>query len=166
MDYVWSPWRMEYIQRTHKKDEACVFCIVQTAQDGPDNLIVHRGQQAYVILNRYPYTSGHVMVVPNAHQPNLDKLEREVRSEVMELTTLSVQVIQSVYKPQGFNIGINIGVAAGAGILDHIHLHVVPRWHGDTNFMSTFGMTRVLPETLEDTFGRIKRAWEKLAPPA
>jgi len=157
---------MEYIQQPNKKEESCVFCKSQVCSDGPDNLIIYRAARAYIILNRYPYTSGHVMVVPNTHRPDLDQLDRETRGEVMELANLAVRTIQSVYKPQGFNIGINQGAAAGAGILGHIHLHVVPRWHGDTNFMSTLGMTRVLPESLEDTYWRLKQALDKLAPPA
>jgi ATP adenylyltransferase len=157
---------MDYIQRPHKKDETCVFCVSLASSDGPENLIVFRGQRAYIILNRYPYTSGHVMVVPNAHQPDLNHLDRDTRSEVMELANLSTQVLHHVYKPQGFNLGINLGAAAGAGILGHIHLHIVPRWQGDTNFMSTLGMTRVLPESLEDTFWRLKREFDHQAPKA
>jgi ATP adenylyltransferase len=156
---------MEYIQRPEKKDTGCVFCEAQAAKDGPENQIVYRGQNAYVILNRYPYTSGHVMVVPFAHQPSLDLLGANVRSEIMELANQSIQIIQSVYEPQGFNIGFNIGSAAGAGILGHVHMHVVPRWQGDTNFMSTLSMTRVIPENLEDTFFRLKQAWDKLTSP-
>jgi ATP adenylyltransferase len=113
-------------------------------------------------LNRYPYTSGHVMVVPVDHLPTLEKLDPLTRAEMMELATRFIQVLEVVYHPQGINIGINIGEAAGAGITDHVHMHVVPRWLGDTNFMSTLGKTRVLPETLEDTYQRLKAGWEEL----
>lgn len=162
LDYVWSPWRMDYIQRPADSNQECVFCQVCNLQDGPQNLIVFRGQSAYVILNRYPYTSGHVMVVPYVHQPSLENLTPETRSELMELASLAIQVLQAEYHPQGFNLGINIGEAAGAGIIGHVHLHVVPRWKGDTNFMSTLGQTRVLPENLEDTYERLRRAWSKI----
>jgi ATP adenylyltransferase len=150
---------MDYIQSTHKP-ESCVFCVVQSLEDGVANWIVHRGRYAYVILNRYPYTSGHLMVVPYQHQPTLNLLDNDTRSEMMELASQSTIVIQDVYNPQGFNIGINMGEAAGAGIVGHVHLHVVPRWVGDTNFMSSLGMTRVLPETLEDTLSRLTKAWK------
>jgi len=138
-----------------------VFCNAAATPDGMDNLIVKRGVQVFVILNRYPYTSGHVMVVPYAHQPTLEDLGASVRAELMELTTLSIRAIQQVYQPQGFNVGINIGASAGAGIVEHIHLHIVPRWNGDSNFMSSVAMTRVIPEALEDTFRRIKTAMEE-----
>jgi ATP adenylyltransferase len=154
---------MEYIQRPPSTNTDCIFCEAQTAQDGPRNLIIFRGRCAYVILNRYPYTSGHIMIVPNEHQPSLDLLNQDTRSEVMELANQSIQVLQAEYNPQGFNLGINIGEAAGAGVVGHIHLHVVPRWKGDTNFMSALGMTRVLPESLEDTYARLRQAWQKIA---
>jgi len=153
---------MAYIQK-HIEDEAgCVFCIAQELPDGPDNLILYRGQQVFVILNRYPYTSGHLMVVPYEHNSSLEDLDASARAELMELATLFMSIISKEYHAQGFNIGINIGEAAGAGITDHVHLHVVPRWTGDTNFMSSLGETRVLPEKLEDTFHRLKGAWERM----
>lgn len=153
---------MAYIQ-SNKDDEVCVFCSAASQSDGPDNLIVRRGQYSFVILNRYPYTSGHVMVVPYDHQPLLERLNCSTRAEMMELATQATQVLQEIYQPQGFNIGINIGAAAGAGISDHVHLHIVPRWSGDTNFMSSLGVTRVLPEALQDTFSRLKTGWEQWA---
>jgi ATP adenylyltransferase len=159
MKYIWSPWRMTYIQN-HKDEEGCVFCEAQDKPDGPDNLILYRGQQTFVILNRYPYTSGHLMVVPYIHTPSLEGVEAEARSEMMELATKIVSKLSKEYNAQGFNIGINIGEAAGAGITEHIHLHVVPRWSGDTNFMSALSETRVLPETLEDTYQRLVSIWE------
>lgn len=159
MKYIWSPWRMTYIEK-QKDDEACVFCSAQAKPDGSENLIVFRGQRAFVILNRYPYTSGHLMVVPNVHKPSLEDLNAEDRAEMMELSTECIQVLRGVYHPEGFNVGINIGEPAGAGIADHVHLHVVPRWMGDTNFMSSLGQTRVLPELLEDTYGRVREGWD------
>jgi ATP adenylyltransferase len=159
--YLWSPWRMKYIE-TPKTTPGCVFCSALGESDDVTNLIVARGERAFVILNRYPYTSGHIMIVPVDHQPSLEKLDPITRAEMMELVNFSIQVLEAVYHPQGINIGINIGEAAGAGITDHVHMHVVPRWHGDTNFMSTLGMTRVLPEALEDTYQRLKTGWDEL----
>lgn len=162
MKYIWSPWRMAYIQK--HKEEGCVFCEAQGMPDGPDNLILYRGQQAFVILNRYPYTSGHLMVVPYTHEASLEGLQPDERAEMMELTTQIMSLLSKEYNAQGFNIGVNIGEAAGAGIIEHVHLHTVPRWTGDTNFMSTLGGTRVLPETLEDTFHRLQKSWRKMYP--
>ncbi|HLE16073.1 MAG TPA: HIT domain-containing protein [Anaerolineales bacterium] len=158
MNHLWSPWRMTYIEK-HKNEEGCVFCTALEAPDGPDNLIIDRRERTFIILNRYPYTSGHLMVVPYQHTPTLEGLDHDTLAEIMELTVRSTRVLGGVYHPQGFNIGINLGEAAGAGITDHVHLHVVPRWAGDTNFMSSLGQTRVLPETLEDTYQRVKGEW-------
>ena len=160
MKYLWSPWRMTYIEK-HKDEQGCAFCKVMEKPDGPENLIVFRGQRAFVILNRYPYTSGHLMVVPYVHQSSLEALKANIRAEIMELATQGITVLRQVYNPQGFNIGINIGEAAGAGITEHVHLHIVPRWTGDTSFMSSLGQTRVLPESLEDTYRKIKEEWSK-----
>jgi ATP adenylyltransferase len=159
MNHIWSPWRMEYIEN-HGREEGCVFCRAQAMQDGPQNLIVYRKALAYVILNRYPYTSGHVMVVPLRHQPNLEALDAPERAEMMELTSLATSVLRGIYQTQAFNIGLNIGEAAGAGVKEHVHVHVVPRWVGDTNFMSTLAGTRVLPELLQDTWKRIKTGFD------
>jgi len=148
---------MEYI--VGKSTEDCVFCEVLKSPDGPDNLVVYRVKYSFVILNRYPYTCGHLMVVPYTHQPSLELLTPETRTELMELTTQAIQILQKEYQPQGFNVGINIGEAAGAGILGHVHLHIVPRWGGDTNFMSTLANTRVLPENLSETYLRLKNGW-------
>jgi len=149
---------MKYIQSV-KNTAECVFCHEIGQEDGPENLVVYRGQYAFVILNRYPYTSGHLMVVPYAHKHSLEMLDSQTRAEIMELTAKAIMVLSQEYQPQGFNLGMNIGEAAGAGILDHVHLHIVPRWNGDTNFMSSLGRTRVLPETLEDTYLRIRKCW-------
>jgi len=159
MNHLWSPWRMEYIENNNKED-GCVFCIAQASEDSAENLIAHRGEKAYVILNRYPYTSGHLMVVPFDHKPNLEELDAGTRAEMMELTTRCMTVLRGVYNPQAFNMGANIGEAAGAGVKAHVHIHIVPRWKGDTNFMSTLGETRVLPELLEDTYQRVKNGFQ------
>lgn len=159
LEYLWSPWRMKYIQ-SDKEEKGCVFCLAPEMQDSPQNLIVFRGKRAYVILNRFPYTSGHLMVVPYVHTPTIVTLDPEARSEMMELVSRSILVLQEAYVPQGFNVGINIGSAAGAGIREHIHMHIVPRWNGDTNFMSALSDTRVLPESLEESYWRIRHCWE------
>ncbi len=145
----------------HERAAECVFCKAVQQEDGPENLVVYRGQLAFVILNRYPYTSGHVMVVPYAHVASLEALTAQARNEIMELATEATRVLGQVYLPQGFNLGINMGEAAGAGIVDHVHLHVVPRWAGDTNFMSAVAATRVLPESIEDGYLRIREQWER-----
>ncbi len=150
---------MEYIEN-HAKQEGCVFCDAAAAADSPENLVVHRGALAYVILNRYPYTSGHVMIVPFEHKPDIEQLDTATRAEMMELTSRATSVLRSIYNTQAFNIGMNIGEAAGAGVKEHVHIHVVPRWIGDTNFMSSLAETRVLPERLEDTWTRIREGFE------
>ena len=158
MKRLWSPWRMKYIMN-HSHSAKCIFCAALEIDDGPENLVVKRGERAFVLLNRYPYTSGHLMVAPFAHQPSLEELDKDTRVELIELVTHAERVLRKVYKPEGFNIGVNVGSVAGAGVEGHIHFHLVPRWKGDTNFMSTVGDVRVLPETLEDTMARIVKAW-------
>lgn len=150
---------MEYIENNNKVD-GCIFCIAQEKEDSAENLIAHRGERAYVILNRYPYTSGHLMVVPFEHRATLEELDQPTRAEMMELTTRCMTLLRKVYNPQAFNMGANIGEAAGAGVKEHVHIHIVPRWKGDTNFMSTLGASRVLPELLEDTYQRIKNGFQ------
>ncbi|MFZ2098152.1 MAG: HIT domain-containing protein [Anaerolineales bacterium] len=160
MDYLWSPWRMEYIL-TPKSEEGCIFCNGLKQADGAHNLIVYRGPKSFVMLNRFPYTSGHLMIIPFDHQPSLELLDADTRMDIMDLSAKAIQVLQKAYSPQGFNLGMNIGSAAGAGISEHVHLHVVPRWVGDTNFMSSVSQTRVLPESLEETYRKIRQTWEE-----
>ncbi len=135
--------------------------MAQDVDDCAENLIAYRGERAYVILNRYPYTSGHVMVVPCQHQATLEALDAETRAEMMELTTRCMTILRRIYNPPAFNMGANIGEAAGAGVKAHVHIHIVPRWAGDTNFMSTIGDVRVLPELLEDTYHKIRHAFQE-----
>ncbi len=149
---------MEYIENSTKVD-GCVFCLAQEHEDGAQNLVAYRGEHAYVILNRYPYTSGHLMVVPFDHKPNLEELDAQTRAEMMELSSRCMTVLRKIYHPEAFNMGANIGEAAGAGVKHHVHIHIVPRWAGDTNFMSTVGNTRVLPEALERTYERVRNAF-------
>ncbi|WP_298002633.1 HIT domain-containing protein [Anaerolinea thermophila] len=165
MQTLWSPWRMRYMM-DNNKTETCIFCDALRQPDGVENLIVWRGEKSFVILNRYPYTTGHVMVVPVAHVDSLEKLDSATRSEMMELMTEMMILLRDEYHPEAFNLGANIGAAAGAGIAEHVHLHIVPRWQGDTNFMSTIGETRVIPEDLTETYRRIRvRVDERLRKP-
>jgi ATP adenylyltransferase len=151
---------MKYVQGNNPR-KGCFLCETQLEPDDPENLIVCSLRHSFAILNQYPYTSGHLMVVPNPHIGNLDELDKQTRSELMELTSQATQVLTEVYRSQGFNIGINIGEAAGAGVVGHLHIHVVPRWSGDTNFMSVLAETRVIPEDLETTFRRVREAWKR-----
>jgi ATP adenylyltransferase len=150
---------MKYVQGDNEPVE-CVFCHELSLMDDGEGLIVHRGRKAFVLMNRYPYTTGHLMVVPFSHTASLELLDPETRAEIIELTTRAVEVLKMIYQPDGFNLGANIGSAAGAGVAGHVHLHVVARWAGDTNFMATLGETRVLPEELDVTFQRICSAWK------
>jgi ATP adenylyltransferase len=153
---------MKYIAGQVKKED-CVFCRALKQEDGEENLIVWRGKYSFIILNLYPYTSGHAMVVPFEHKDSLEDLEPAVRAEMMELIAALMRCLRGLYNPDAFNIGANIGAAAGAGIAAHVHLHVVPRWTGDTNFMTTVGETRVVPEVPAVTFRRVsKRLKEEL----
>jgi len=160
LSFLWTPWRMEYIRS--EKRQGCIFCTEQKLPDGSENLIVFRGPLTFVILNRFPYTCGHLMVVPYIHKASLEDLDVATRSEIMENAVHTLEVLKKEYQPQGFNMGFNIGEVAGAGVLDHVHFHVVPRWGGDTNFMSALGGARVLPELLSETYERIKRTWDEV----
>ena len=157
MKRLWAPWRMKFIET---RTTGCIFCNVQKVADGPENLVIFRGKRCFVILNRFPYTSGHLLVVANEHRTSLEDLDAETRAEMMELSTRGMTTLRSVYHPDAFNVGANIGAAAGAGIAGHVHLHIVPRWTGDANFMMTLAETKVMPEALEDTYARLRRAWE------
>ncbi len=156
--HLWSPWRMKYIEN-NEINSGCIFCDAVQHPDGAGNLVVFRSETAFVILNRFPYTTGHLMVVPYAHQPALHLLDSSTRAEMMELVNHASLVLDNAYQPDGFNIGANIGSAAGAGVAEHVHIHVVPRWVGNSNFMSTLGDTQVLPEILEDTYNKLRSAW-------
>ena len=139
----------------------CIFC--STSEPGRDELVLVRGRVSFVILNKYPYNNGHLMVVPNRHAPNLATLTSDEQAELMRLTRHAEIALTEAYAPQGINIGINLGKPAGAGVLDHLHVHLVPRWHGDTNFMTAIGNTRVLPEDLSATAAKLRPIFERLA---
>ena len=155
MDRIWAPWRMEYIEG-HSDSSECLFCDLPKSDQ---NLILHRGKEAYVVLNRYPYTNGHLMVVPYAHQASIEDLKESTLLEVMNLSSEAVAVLRATYRATAFNLGVNIGKAAGAGVVHHVHMHVLPRWAGDTNFMATTAETRVIPELLDETLSRLKSHW-------
>jgi ATP adenylyltransferase len=152
---------MKYVEGKLKEDD-CIFCSRLAKHDDTESLILFRGVHAFAILNLYPYTNGHTMIVPFEHQASLEDLDEPTRNEIMRLTTDAVSVIREVYSADAFNIGINIGEAAGAGIAEHIHVHIVPRWMGDTSFMTTSAETRVLPESIEKSYQRLREAWEKI----
>jgi len=162
MDHLWTPWRMQYISE-HKSYENCVFCVAAGLEDCLENLVVHRGEYTFAILNRYPYNNGHLMIVPYQHCDSLSVLAESTLNEMMLLTTTAIKILSELYHPQGFNVGMNLGTVAGAGIAEHLHMHVVPRWGGDASFMSVVGQTRVVPEDLSESYQRIKTAWQKLA---
>ena len=162
MDYLWTPWRYQYVA-TADKDGGCIFCDAPAARDDARVLIVYRGKKNYIILNRYPYTSGHVMIVPYVHQGELPALDAATVAEMMELAQTLQRALESLYHPQGYNLGMNIGRAAGAGIVGHLHMHLLPRWIGDTSFITSVGETRVQPEELSVTYERLQRALESQA---
>jgi ATP adenylyltransferase len=157
MDYLWTPWRYAYVSASEKV-AGCVFCDAVKAGDDAKARIVYRGQQCFIILNTYPYTPGHVMIVPYTHLDELRKLPPEAANEMMALSQRMESVLRDLYHPDGVNLGMNIGKAAGAGIAGHIHMHVLPRWVADANFMSVVAETRVLPETLDETWKRMTAA--------
>lgn len=159
MDQLWSPWRMEYILG-EKNDDDCVFCQAYQESNDTENLVLFRGKTAYVILNKYPYNTGHAMVIPYAHVPTYEELSPEVRAEMMELINKMTHVLRTAYEPDAFNVGANIGAAAGAGIAPHVHFHIIPRWEGDTNFLTTVTQTRVIPEGLCDTYAKLLDSWK------
>ena len=159
MDYLWTPWRYAYVS-TAEKTTNCVFCDAVNAGDDAKARIVYRGQHCFVILNTFPYTPGHVMIVPYQHIASFADLDDPATEEMFRLARRAQGVLQEEYNPHGFNIGMNLGQAAGAGIAEHLHLHIVPRWVGDSNFMTVIGETRVLPEDLSITYERLNRRFK------
>lgn len=158
MDRLWTPWRMEYIKSaaTSEEEPGCIFCDLPAVGDDDEVYILARGPRGFVILNKYPYNPGHLMVAPFDHVGDLAEMEDETLTDVARLVRESVRVIRDAWEPSGFNVGMNLGRVAGAGIPHHVHWHVVPRWDGDTNFMPVVGQTKVLPELLEETYAKLK----------
>ena len=161
MDILWSPWRYDYISSGESKDGSasakCVFCdILSSPADDEEKFILHRAGHNFVILNIYPYVSGHLMIVPFAHLADFDRAEKAATDEMMDLAKLCQSALRDVYKPNGMNLGMNFGKAAGAGVAEHFHMHILPRWVGDVNFMTSVGETRTIPESLQTTYEKLK----------
>ena len=165
MTHLWTPWRSTYMQA--KKDHSrCIFCEAAASTSDEEYLVVYRGMLSFILLNRYPYTSGHLMIAPYEHVARLRETSEASSNEIMRLTRRAEEVLEELYRPAGLNLGMNLGEAAGAGVAQHIHMHVLPRWQGDANFMTTVGQTRVIPEALEDTYAKLKgRFAPEPAPP-
>jgi ATP adenylyltransferase len=161
MERLWAPWRSAYVTSSGGTDNGCIFCDIP--EPDRDELILVRGRVSFVILNLYPYNNGHLMVVPSRHVANLASTTEDERAELMRLTRHAEIAVNEAYTPQGINIGINLGRPAGAGVLDHLHIHLVPRWNGDTNFMTVIGNVRVLPEDLGATAKKLRPIFERLA---
>ncbi len=156
-DILYTPWRMKYVTSTEKKNDNCVFCTIlnDDIANNRTRYIIYRGKSTFVVMNIYPYNTGHLMILPNQHVPTLAEVSPEAQIEMIMLTSYFTDLLSKLMQPDGFNVGINIGRVSGAGIASHLHIHIVPRWGGDSNFMAVVGDTRVLPETLNDTYDRI-----------
>ena len=154
MKHIWAPWRIEYIQMEEVK--GCVLCEKPGQKNDAESYILYRGKKNYVIMNTYPYTAGHLMIVPYRHLASLEKLTEEERHEHFDIVSRGIEVLKQVFKPDGLNVGMNLGKVAGAGIDDHIHTHIVPRWQGDTNYMTVMADVRVVPEALAETYKKLK----------
>ncbi len=159
-DIIWAPWRAEFV--LGEKEKGCIFCNRLKLEDSVKNLIVYRGKQNFVILNKYPYNSGHTMIVPNRHLAHLERLTESEANEFFELTRLTISVLKKALKPHSLNIGMNLGRSSGAGIPEHLHMHVVPRWQGDSNFMPVIGKTKVISVPLETVYDAIKKEFDAL----
>lgn len=162
MEHLWTPWRMAYIRGEKQPVEGCLFCNKIGGDDDVEH-VVARSQHVYVTLNRYPYNNGHLMIVPYAHVDTQETLPVEALTDLMTTTNRALAALRKLYNPAAFNLGANIGGAAGAGIAEHYHFHIVPRWPGDANFMSTVGNTRVVPDTLDNTYRDLKTIWQALS---
>jgi ATP adenylyltransferase len=158
MKELWAPWRLEYIQSVDE-ERGCFLCNAAQTDDDEQHLVVHRGERAFVVLNKFPYSSGHLLVAPFAHGLNFDDLDDSTALEIHRLGAAALRALRDVYAPDGFNLGWNIGRIAGAGVPEHGHLHVVPRWSGDTNFMPVLGDVKVMPEHLRQTRAKLAAAW-------
>ncbi|MCD6373788.1 MAG: HIT domain-containing protein [Thermococcus sp.] len=160
MKVLWAPWRIEYIRSP--KHEGCIFCDFPKENRDRERLILHRGEHTFVIMNNYPYNPGHVMIAPYRHVGKWEELTDEELLEIMKLSQLMIRAIKKAMNPDGFNLGVNLGRVAGAGIDSHVHLHIVPRWNGDTNFMPVIADTKVIPESLEEAYDELKKAIEEV----
>jgi ATP adenylyltransferase len=158
MDHLWTPWRMPYLRGESTHPDHCVFCHKIEADDEAE-FVVFRSEHVFATLNLYPYNNGHLLIVPYAHVATLEELPVAALADLMETAREALSALRTTYKPEGFNVGFNIGPAAGAGIAEHLHMHIVPRWPGDTNYITVVGQTRVIPDMLTDTFRQLRKAW-------
>jgi ATP adenylyltransferase len=158
MEHLWAPWRMAYIDANAAKDQGCIFCVKpeQSQEQDEENLILYRGERCFVLMNLFPYNNGHLMIAPYVHVPDIEHLDAETLTDIMLTVQKSLAALRAAIHPDGFNMGINQGTGAGAGIADHVHFHVVPRWNGDTNFMPVLAETKVMPDYLQNTYRQLK----------
>ncbi len=156
MKNIWAPWRIAYIQE-HSKEDGCFLCNSYQDNHDEENLVVYRGNECFCMLNKYPYNSGHLMVAPNKHKPDISDLTEHEMTEIMKLTRDMKELLTTIMKPEGFNVGMNLGKSAGAGLIGHLHLHIVPRWNGDTNFMPIISDAKVIPQSLEGLYKEFKK---------
>mgnify|MGYP001189683300 CR=1 FL=1 len=163
MERMWAPWRMEYLKRKKNNNNVCVFCTKNTSSDHlREFLVLHKGDEAFVVMNLYPYTNGHLLICSNKHTDSLIDLPNSTLNEIMSLSKLSIEILNTTMQPNGFNFGVNIGKAGGAGIAEHIHFHLVPRWEGDTNFMPVISQSKVIMEGLHETYDSLKPHYDRL----
>ena len=158
-DIIWAPWRMGYI--LGKKKKGCIFCSIGKGKNDEKNFVVGRGDFSFVVLNIFPYNNGHLMIAPYRHIKNLESLKEEEGIEILKLLRLSIRILKKILKPEGFNVGINIGKVSGAGVEGHLHIHIVPRWEGDTNFMPVISETKVIPQSLKELYKILREEFEK-----
>jgi ATP adenylyltransferase len=159
MKQLWAPWRMAYIDSSDKNDEGCIFCTKPAEHRDEENLLLYRGERCFVLMNRFPYNNGHLMVAPYAHVPSIEELDPETLTDIMVTSQRCLATLRAAMNPHGFNMGINQGTVAGAGIADHVHFHIVPRWNGDTNFMPVLADVKVMPDYLQNTYRQLKEKW-------
>jgi Diadenosine tetraphosphate (Ap4A) hydrolase and other HIT family hydrolases len=157
LERLWSPWRFEYIKSSNEEKKVCFICKAANNPEDPESLVIYVDNYILILLNRYPYNNGHLMIAPKSHKKNFEELTKEEWNNLIEALLLSKKVLDNLYKPQGYNIGINLGRVAGAGLEDHLHIHVVPRWAGDTNFMTTISATKVMAQTLKDSWEAMRK---------
>lgn len=163
METLWAPWRIKFIEDLRQKTKGCVFCeLSSTHGDDSEKLILHRGKHCFILMNKYPYNNGHLLVLPYRHVAEVSDLNKDERAEMMDLTISSVECLKKVFSAEGFNCGMNLGKVAGAGIADHVHQHIVPRWMGDSNFLPVIGETRSIPEYLQDTYKKLVVEFKKI----
>jgi ATP adenylyltransferase len=160
MKNLWAPWREDYVKNVDKL-KGCFLCNCLKTKSELKNLIVYKGKHSFIVLNRYPYNNGHLMIAPFKHIGNIEDLSEDEAKEIFLLGRKIIPILKEVYNAQGFNVGLNLGRCAGAGVVDHLHLHIVPRWEGDTNYMPVVGATKIIPESIEESYKRIKSAIQK-----